>query len=263
MFSKLLRGYQRLGNTAGLPHFSTPVDVSAQHLKIGVEDRKAVNDLQPQPWNGYVPPCTLTNQDLCANYPVQTANIKVMEIYAGIEIAGDDWMRMACAEALASIDDKGGPFGALIMQIDDPSGEIIRYWANHNQVTSTNDPTAHAEVMTIRSVCASLGVFDLGCVDANQSLLRQPSKYSHCVIYSSAEPCPMCYSAICWANISTLHFAATRFDAAAPGVNFSDEALYEELSKPYSERSMKVYQCTVDNSLDAFNRWKRSEKTPY
>ena len=73
----------------------------------------------------------------------------------------------------------------------------------------------------------------------------------------------MCYAAICWANLKLLCFGATRFDAAVQGVNFSDEEIYEELSKPYSKRTLKVYQLTVGNSLDAFNQWKRSPKTPY
>lgn len=92
---------------------------------------------------------------------------------------------------------------------------------------------------------------------------RCPSGISYCVIYSSAEPCPMCYSAICWANLQALVFAATRFDAAVEGVNFSDEEIYNELATPYPNRKLKVIPATTGNSLDAFNLWKRSEKTNY
>lgn len=216
-----------------------------------------------QPWSEYNPPSTLRSGDAGRELPVQTANIKVRDIYAGIEVQGDKWMRMACEAAKDSVGKGGGPFASVILQIDDSSDQILRYWINYNQVTSINDPTAHAEVMAIRSACASLGVFNLGRITEDESKLPQPGKTSHCIIYSSTEPCPMCYSAIRWANVPMLLFAATRFDAGVDGVNFSDEAIYQELSKPYSGRTVKVYQCTVDNSLDAFNLWKRSEKTPY
>lgn len=218
----------------------------------------------PQVWDGYSPDCTLDNQDDCKCFPVQTENIKVNNIYNGIEREGDDWMVAASEAALDSVHDEGGgPFGALILQIDKESNRIIRYWKNHNQVTKSNDPTAHAEVMTIRSACKSLGVFNLGEIHKDASLLSQPRDISYCVIYSSAEPCPMCYSAICWANLQALIFAATRFDAAVQGVNFSDEEIYNELATPYPDRKLKVIQATTGNSLDAFNLWKRSEKTNY
>jgi tRNA(Arg) A34 adenosine deaminase TadA len=262
-FQKMLHGYQRFSSTHALPYLAPPIEVEGQTFVF-----KPVPIITSvlgyhQPWDGYVPPCTLGRQEDCEYFPVQTANIKVQDIYTGIEVEGDDWMRLACKAALESIDQKGGPFGAVILQIDNSTNQILRYWVNHNQVTSTKDPTAHAEVMTIRSACASLGVFNLGCIKREESKLPQPGELSHCVIYSSAEPCPMCYSAICWANVPMLLFAATRFDAAAQGVNFSDEAIYEELSKPYSKRYIKVYQCTVDNSLDSFNLWKVSPIIPY
>jgi len=245
------------------PYFALPVEVSGQTFTFNPVLIDSVASDHTQPWSGYVPPCTLKSGGECAAFPIQTANIKKQEIYKGIEVEGDDWMHIACDVAMQSVKKQGGPFGAVILQIDDETDAILRYWCNYNQVTLTKDPTAHAEIMTIRSACLSLGVFNLGCIKREESLLAQPGDRSHCVIYSSAEPCPMCYSAICWANLPMLMFAATRFDAAADGVGFSDEAIYEELSKPYSKRRIKVCQCTVDNSLDAFNLWKRSEKTPY
>lgn len=263
IFQKLHQGYRRFSGVYALPYLAPPIDVIGQtfdfkpvHIIPGELDHH-------QPWDGYAPPCTLEQQDDCKYYPVQTANIKVQDIYSGIEVIGDSWMQLACDTALKSIDQNGGPFGAVILQIDKSTNQILRYWANHNQVTSTKDPTAHAEIMTIRSACASLGVFNLGCIKKDESKLPQPGDVSYCVIYSSAEPCPMCYSAICWSNIPMLLFAATRFDAAVQGVDFSDEAIYEELAKPYSQRYIKIYQCTVDNSLSSFNLWKVSPKTPY
>ncbi len=263
-FHKLLHGRGRSMSTAISPaHLSSPREVEGEEyaFKPTPLDNRGVD--YHQPWSGYSPKCTLENREECRYYPLQTANIKLNGIYTGIEVEGDRWMQLACQAARQSVEEKGGPFAALIMQIDDASNQILRYWINHNQVTWAKDPTAHAEVMAIRSACASLGVFDLGTIRKEESHLPQPGDISHCVIYSSAEPCPMCYAAICWANIPMLLFAATRFDAAAQGVDFSDEALYEELARPYSRRSVRVYQCTVDNSLDAFNLWKVSPKIQY
>lgn len=263
MPKQLHRGYVRRGSAADSPRLSEPVEVGGQHYQFHPTPIDTSAPGGHQPWNGYVPACTLKRQDDCQYVPVQTANIKVLGIYHGIEVLGDDWQRLACDVARESVEHQGGPFGAVILQIDDARQEILRYWANHNQVTSSNDPTAHAEVMAIRSACASLGVFNLGCIKKEEAKLPQPGPTSHCIILSSAEPCPMCYAAICWAALKTLFFAATRFDAAAQGVGFGDEAIYEELARPYAERRLKTYQCTVDNSLDAFNLWKRSEKIPY
>lgn len=184
-------------------------------------------------------------------------------IYEGIEASGNDWTRLACDIARESVERGGGPFGAVILQIDDRTGKAIRYWTGRNEVVLSSDPTAHAEVSAIRAACASLGVFHLDRIRREASRLPQPGETSHCVIYSSAEPCPMCYGAIRWARLQGLFFAATRFDAAAEGVGFSDEAIYEEFAKPYSRRGWKIRHCAVGNSLDAFDLWKRSVKTEY
>lgn len=263
-FQRLLYGYQRSVSGAVAPaHLSTPTEVEGQEYEFKPVPLVSGGVDYHQPWSGYAPKCTLEDQEDCKYYPVQTANIKVNGIYSGIEVEGDRWMQLACLAARESVEEKGGPFAALILQIDNCTDQILRYWINHNQVTSALDPTAHAEIMAIRSACASLGVFDLGSIRKDESKLTQPGDLSHCVIYSSAEPCPMCYAAICWANIPMLLFAATRFDAATQGVDFSDEAIYEELSRPYSDRFVRVYQCTVDNSLDSFNLWKVSRKVQY
>lgn len=240
MFKKLHLNYRNKQSQGGEPSLSEPIPV--------VE--KIIYELPSE---------ATTN----THFPLQKANIKVNHIYDNIERNDDAWMQLACDTARNSVEAKGGPFGAIILQIDKETNQIIRYWKNHNQVTLINDPTAHAEVMVIRSACKSLGVFNLGEIKQEDSLLDQPGKISYCILYSSTEPCPMCYSAICWANIPVLLFAATRFDAAAEGVNFSDEEIYDELAKPYPKRKTKVYQCTTDNSLDAFNLWKRSNKICY
>ncbi len=193
----------------------------------------------------------------------RTGHIEDGGIYRSISHAGDKWMELACRVALESVGSGGGPFGAVLLQIDSGTNEIIRYWQTSNRVTSLNDPTAHAEVMAIRSACKSLEVFDLGEIRRGRSRLPQKGELSHCIMYSSCEPCPMCYSAIMWARIEHLFFAATRYDAAVPGVDFSDEEIYDELSRPYNQRKVSVRHCSVPNSLDAFNLWKKTDKIKY
>ena len=269
MYKKLHINYQNRIHKARPPYLSEPIDGRGEVYQLTKKPIDSNNPNYHQPWNGYVPDCTLSNKEDCDYFPAQTSNITVDEIYHKIKILGDKWMQMACEESLESLKPKnkqggeGGPFGAVILQIDNDTNEIIRYWRNHNQVTLIDDPTAHAEVMTIRSACHSLGVFNLGNINKKDSKLDQPGQLSHCIIYSSAEPCPMCFSAISWANIPNMFFAATRFDAAVQGVNFSDEEIYDELRKPYRERKMHVYQMTTDNSLSAFNTWKRMKKVDY
>jgi tRNA(Arg) A34 adenosine deaminase TadA len=217
-----------------------------------------------QEWNGYEPKCTLEPESACKQFPAHAHNIKAAGVYDGIEVTANQWMRMASEEARISLESGGGPFGAVILQIDDETNEVIRYWRNHNHVPEWRDPTAHAEVTTIRAACRELGVFSLGSIKREEAKLPQKGATSHTVIYSSAEPCPMCYAAIYWARIPKLVFAATRYDAAVQGVEFSDEALYLELAQPYRERKgVKSLQASAENSLDAFNLWKRSKKTPY
>lgn len=215
-------------------------------------------------WDGYCPSCTLKDQSECQQRPCQEQNILTGSVYQGIQTNGDQWMKMASEEALKSVQNGGGPFGAVIVQVDDNSGKVIRYWVNHNHVAEWNDPTAHAEVTTIRAATKELGVLNLGHINQKDSKLPQPSEWSHCVIYSSAEPCPMCLSAIYWSGIKNLAFAATRFDAAAKGVDFGDKMIYEELAKPYAKRQyMHSVHANIDNSLDAFNYYKRSNVARY
>jgi len=128
----------------------------------------------------------------------------------------------------------GGPFGAVVVK----DGQIIAQ--SGNMVTSTNDPTAHAEVSAIRLACKALETFDL----------------SGCVIYTSCEPCPMCLSAIYWARIDTIYFGNTKSDAAAIG--FDDQFIYEELDKPANERKLPLHQLMRDEAQQAFRYWDNS-----
>ncbi|MBS0262910.1 MAG: nucleoside deaminase [Planctomycetes bacterium] len=125
----------------------------------------------------------------------------------------------------------GGPFGAVIVR----QGVIVgRGW---NRVTSTNDPTAHAEVTAIRDACTHLQTFSL----------------AGCDIYSSCEPCPLCLAAIYWARIDRIYFAATCDDAAAVG--FDDRQFYDEIRKPRDERSIPMQQALRDEAAVALQAW--------
>ncbi|UCD46233.1 MAG: nucleoside deaminase [Candidatus Bathyarchaeota archaeon] len=170
---------------------------------------------------------------------------------------------MACEEARWSVEVGGGPFGAVLLQIDDGTGEAIRFWRDHNHVVEHSDPTAHAEISVIRSACHELGVHDLGEIRGSESKLPQEGEISHCEIYSSCEPCPMCYSAISWARIPVLVFSATRFEASDERVGFLDDHIYEELRKDYPRRKIRVYQALCPGTLDAFELWKKGDYARY
>jgi guanine deaminase len=135
---------------------------------------------------------------------------------------------------------KGGPFGAVVVR----NGQIIA--SAGNRVTSTNDPTAHAEVVAIREACKTLDTFDL----------------TGCEIYASCEPCPMCLGAIMWARIDKLYFAANRNDASKAG--FDDELFYTELALPHEKRVLKPTQMLQDEANKVFNKWVETiDKIPY
>lgn len=134
----------------------------------------------------------------------------------------------------------GGPFGAVVVR----DGKIVA--EGMNQVTSTNDPTAHAEVLAIRQACAKLGVFEL----------------KDCELYTSCEPCPMCIGAIYWARFSRVYFANTAEDAAKIG--FDDSFIYSELKRPRSRRRIPTIQMMREEALAGFRAWAdRPDKTPY
>ena len=135
---------------------------------------------------------------------------------------------------------RGGPFAAVIVK----DGKILAEGAN--SVTSTNDPTAHAEVTAIRNACRALASFDL----------------SSCEIYTSCEPCPMCLGAIFWARPARVFFSATHVDAAAAG--FDDSFIYEQIEVPHGERSIPMIHVDEQLSTRPFEEWKsKADKTEY
>ncbi|MBX9690155.1 MAG: nucleoside deaminase [Candidatus Obscuribacterales bacterium] len=222
-----------------------------------------------QPWSGYCPESNLADKNRVACLPCQTANIKGGGLYDGIEVQGNKWAELACAEARLGAEAGGGPFGAVIVQVDDESGKVIRYWRNHNHVIEWSDPTAHAETTVLRAACKELGVLNLGHIEKNDPHLKMPQsgKTSHCDFYASTEPCPMCYTAIRRAGLTNLIFASTRFDAGVQGIDLPLDANYTELQTSYNERAAKygmhVYQSTVPNSLDGYNLYKRTNVPKY
>lgn len=134
----------------------------------------------------------------------------------------------------------GGPFGAVIVK----DGKVIAKSAN--KVTLQNDPTAHAEVSAIRLACRKLKTFDL----------------SGCVIYTSCEPCPMCLSAIYWAQIGSIFYANTKKDAA--NIGFNDSFIYDEIAISKDKRKIAMHQILSGEAKSAFKLWENSAmKTTY
>lgn len=152
----------------------------------------------------------------------------------------EKFMQRAIELAEISVENGGGPFGAVIVK----NGEIIAEASN--RVTQENDPTAHAEVVAIRKAASKMKEFSL----------------EECEIYASCEPCPMCLSAIYWARIPIVYYGADRHDAEAAG--FDDSFIYDQLSKPETERTIRMAKIVSEKSLDAFKKWNDVEdKTRY
>jgi len=128
----------------------------------------------------------------------------------------------------------GGPFGAVVVK----NGKIIG--TGINQVTALNDPTAHAEVQAIREACQHLGSFQL----------------DECEIYTSCEPCPMCFGAIYWARPKAVYYACTKEDAAQIG--FDDQFIYEQLALPEGKRSIKMIHLNLEEANVPFQAWSNS-----
>lgn len=134
----------------------------------------------------------------------------------------------------------GGPFGCVIVK----NGQVVG--RGSNRVTSSNDPTAHAEVVAIRDACEKLGTFQL----------------TGCVLYTSCEPCPMCLGAIYWARPDRIVFAGTREDAADAG--FDDQLIYDELPLPYNERRIRTEHMLRNEAQVVFDDWKgKQDKVRY
>tara|TARA_B100001559_G_C16366540_1_gene559969 strand:- start:390 stop:860 length:471 start_codon:yes stop_codon:yes gene_type:complete len=155
-------------------------------------------------------------------------------------ISNKNFMLRAIELSINSANNDGGPFGSVIVK----NNTIIA--EGSNKVTSTNDPTAHAEIVSIREACKKLKTFNL----------------TGCDLYSSCEPCPMCLSAIYWSHIDNIFYANTRDDAKK--INFDDSLIYSEFSKKIEDRKIPIKQMLRDEALQAFKIWsKKTDKIEY
>jgi guanine deaminase len=153
----------------------------------------------------------------------------------------ESFMREACRLAEDGVRrDRGGPFGCVVVR----RGQVVG--RGQNQVTSTQDPTAHAEVVAIRDACRALQTFQL----------------PDCEIYTSCEPCPMCLSAIYWAHIPTIYYGNTRQDAAAIG--FDDDFIYQQIPLPVEQRKIRMEPLLREEAQAAFRGWaEKPDKVRY
>ena len=150
------------------------------------------------------------------------------------------FMLKAIELSIKSAETIGGPFGCVIVK----DNKIIS--EGSNKVTSTNDPTAHGEIVAIRNSCKVLSSFSL----------------KGCDLYTSCEPCPMCMSAIYWARIDNVYYANTRNDAKK--IDFDDSLIYEQLTKNIKERKIRMTQLMRNEALKAFELWdKKTDKIKY
>jgi guanine deaminase len=155
-------------------------------------------------------------------------------------MTNEELMRRAIELSENSVRNGGGPFGAVIAK----DGEIVA--EGSNKVTIDNDPTAHAEVCTIRNACQKLGTFDL----------------SGCVIYTSCEPCPMCFGAIYWAHLDKIYYANDRKDAGKIG--FDDDFIYEEIALEPQYRKKPSEILLRNEAINVFKMWTlKDDKNEY
>ncbi len=152
----------------------------------------------------------------------------------------DKFMLRAIELSIKSVKSGTGPFGAVIVK----DNKIIS--EGNNTVTSSNDPTSHAEIVAVRNACKKINNFSLKGFN----------------LYTTCEPCPMCLSAIYWARIDSIYYANTRNDAQK--INFDDSAIYEELKKDIKNRKIPMHQIMRDEALKAFEMWdKKVDKVKY
>lgn len=153
----------------------------------------------------------------------------------------EKFMQEAIALSLNGVrNNEGGPFGCVVVKGDEIIGR------GNNRVTSSNDPTAHAEVVAIRDACKNIGAFQL----------------DGCEIYTSCEPCPMCLGAIYWARPKIVYYANNRQDAA--DINFDDSMIYEELGLGIEHRKIPMKNLGRQEALTVFMEWKnKNDKTVY
>lgn len=150
------------------------------------------------------------------------------------------FMARAIELSIENVHAGGDPFGAVIVR----DSRIIA--EGTNRVSATNDPTAHAEIAAIRAACQKLGTLEL----------------KHCEMYSSCEPCPMCFGAIYWARLTRVHFAGTASDASNAG--FDDALIYKEISSPHRERKIPMIPMMRNQALEAFRLWaEKPDKMAY
>ena len=147
----------------------------------------------------------------------------------------EDFMSEAIRLSIENVKIGGGPFGAVIVK----DGEIIAKAAN--SVTKQNDPTAHAEVNVIRKAAKTLNTFDL----------------SGCEIYTSCEPCPMCFGAIYWAHLDKIYYGNNKTDAK--NIGFDDSFIYEELELDRDKRKIPAKQLIPNKAIEAFKMWEENE----
>lgn len=147
-----------------------------------------------------------------------------------------EYMSEAVKAALKGMQNNdGGPFGCIVVK----NGEVVG--RGHNLVTSTNDPTAHAEVTAIRDACKNLGTFQL----------------DGCIVYTSCEPCPMCLGAIYWARPDKVYYGCSKQDAA--DIGFDDDFIYKEIPLSDDKRSIPFEQIERDTAIIPFNKWSEKE----
>lgn len=148
-------------------------------------------------------------------------------------MSNEDFMKKAIdLSRLGMQNNKGGPFGAIVVK----GTEIVG--VGYNMVNSTNDPTAHAELVAIRDACKTLGV----------------SQLTGCIIYTSCEPCPMCLGAIYWARPDRVYYANNRYDAASIG--FDDSFIYDELKSEIEDRTIPMIRISEKEAFQVFKEWK-------
>ena len=152
----------------------------------------------------------------------------------------EEFMKRAIELSIESVNKGGGPFGCVIVK----DRKIVS--EGSNKVTSTNDPTAHGEIVAIREACKKLNNFNLNGYE----------------LYSTCEPCPMCLSAIYWARIDKIYYANTRKDAQK--IDFDDSLIYSEFQKDIDKRKIPMVQMMRNEALKAFELWdKKTDKVKY
>jgi len=152
----------------------------------------------------------------------------------------NEFMKRAIELSVESVNKGGGPFGCVIVKDEKIVSE------GSNKVTSTNDPTAHGEIVAIREACKKINNFSLNGHE----------------LYSTCEPCPMCLSAIYWARIEKIYYANTRKDAQK--IDFDDSLIYSELQKNLDKRKISMVQMMRNEALKAFELWdKKIDKVKY